>query len=392
MPVSLFALFSLNFGLYSINGDAKLYLTFVQRLCGDVPDSAPNVYGFGIGLLSAPFYALGRLVQMSGVAGSFGSALPIASLTLASTAFVVLAWVLSSILLRRLGMPYPELSVALAVLGTPVWYYASFQPLYAHPADAALFALIALLTLTLWRQPSTRHAVMTGAAIALAMTVRPFNLALLVGLCGVLAARARFSNAIAVGATAVTAYGLLLLIPVLAHAQFGGLGVSSELGFYPLSPLKMLFTDHRGLFVWTPVSFLAVVGVGIALRRRDLDGYLIALSSMVTCLLLFYMGFKVWDGGWSFSSRFLASPVAFYAIGISLLFSFVQKGRRTLLICFAVLCAAWSVFVGMNHAFGFADQPDGAIAIVRPYIVGARPPAEFVKRAWAYSRVRHVVE
>lgn len=111
-----------------------------------------------------------------------------------------------------------------------------------------LFALIALFTFTLWREPSTRQALITGAAIALAMSVRPFNLGLLMGLllglCATLAAYSRFTEALAAVAGTVGASVVLLMIPVLARASFAGVGVVSQLGFYPLSPLKMLFTDH----------------------------------------------------------------------------------------------------------------------------------------------------
>lgn len=58
VPVSLFLIASLNFGFYRITGDATLYVAFVQRLFGDLPRGNAYVHGFGIGLLSAPFYAL----------------------------------------------------------------------------------------------------------------------------------------------------------------------------------------------------------------------------------------------------------------------------------------------------------------------------------------------
>lgn len=57
------------------------------------------------------------------------------------------------------------------------------------------------------------------------------------------------------------------------------------------------------------MTLLAVIGVARALQRREYDGYLVALTSMVAGQLAFHMGFEVWDGGWSFSSRFLAAVV-----------------------------------------------------------------------------------
>lgn len=392
IPVTLFAVVSLNFGSYKIAGDATLYFAFVQRLFGDLSRGVPLAYGFGVGLLSVPFYAIGRLAQSSGVAGSFGHALPAAAMTIGSVTFVVIAWVLSSILLRRLQLPYPELCVTLAVLGSPVWYYASFEPMHAHPPDAALFALAAFLTLDLWRRPSSALALAVGATLAVAMTVRPFNMGALLGLCSALLAYARVRDAIFTAAGAVVTFALLLLIPLAVGADFFGLAAIGELGFYPLSPLRMLFTDHRGLFVWTPVTLLAVIGMAIQLAQRPRDGYFVALSAMAGGILVFYVGFTTWDAGWSFSARFLAGLVPFYAVGLSLLLGATSGRRRHMVMATAVVATAWSIFLGMNHAFGFADQPDGAISIARPYVTGQRSPADFAQRAWAYSRVRHVVQ
>jgi hypothetical protein len=392
LPVALFALFSLNYGFYKVAGDARLYFAFVQNMFGDTPMAVPAAYNFGVGLLSAPFYALGRLAQASGVAGAYGSALPVAAMTIASIAFTVIAWVLSSTLLRRMRLPHPEFCAALAVLGSPVWYYASFEPMHSHPPDAALFALIALLAFELWREPTPWRAVAVGGAMALALTVRPFNVGALMGLCAVLIAHSRVHDAVLVTAATVAGAAVLLIVPWATGARFGGVSVVSELGLYPLSPLRMLFTNHRGLFVWTPLTLLAVAGIAAAIVRHDADSFIAALSAMAAGVLVLYAGFKVWDGGWSFSARFLSSLVPFYAVGVSLLLRANHGIRQTAVMAVAVLATVWSMFLGMNHAFGFADQPDGAAQIVRPYLSGDRPLSAFVQRAWAYSRVRHVVD
>jgi hypothetical protein len=48
--------------------------------------------------------------------------------------------------------------------------------------------------------------------------------------------------------------------------------------------------------------------------------------------------------------------------------------------------SAWSVFLGMNHAFG-ASQGDGAFTVA-----AERSPGAFAHRAWSYSRIRHLLE
>lgn len=391
----LFALFSLNFGNYKVFGDGTHYFAFVQRLFGDRPDAGG--YNFGVGLLNAPFYAIGRLGRALGVAGGLSHALPAAAITLASIAYVLCAALLCAWLIERLGLPRPGLVVTAAVFGTPVWYYASFSPSHSHAADAAVFTVATVLLLGLWRRPTTQRAVAVGMVLGLAVAVRPFNVGVVAGLCVTLLAYRRVRDAVVTGVAAVVSFGLLAAIPLslgLSPMRTASGDPAQDLGFYPLSPLQMLFTDHRGLFVWTPVTLLATIGMVLLLRRRPRDGYLAALTGMAAGLLIMHSAFgarDAWDAGWSFSARFLASLLPFYAIGLAGLLAAAAERARVVVAALVVVAAAWSVFIGMNHAFG-ADQPDGASDIVAAYFDGRRTPRDFVRLTWTYSRIRHVVE
>jgi hypothetical protein len=58
---------------------------------------------------------------------------------------------------------------------------------------------------------------------------------------------------------------------------------------------------------------------------------------------------------------------------------------RAFTLALASACAAWSVYLGLSHAFG-ASQEAGAVGVAT-----AHSPRAFVHLAWAYSRIRHVV-
>ena len=195
----------------------------------------------------------------------------------------------------------------------------------------------------------------------------------------------------------MTAYGILLLAPLalgtglLTRADGSSVGSRGDFGFAPLTPVRMLFTLHRGLFVWTPATALAVAGFVLLIRRHHgvERTFLVTLGAMVVALLLMNVSLTWWDGGWSFSMRYLASPLALYAIGLGGLLA--SAGRRLrLLVAVIAVTVAWSLFLGMNHAFG-VSQRDGANDIVALYVHGQRTPGDFVRTAWNYSRVRHLV-
>jgi hypothetical protein len=381
-----FLLIALNFGAYRVFGDGVGYYSFTQRLFGD--GSNATAYNFGDGIMDAPFYGAAKLV--ASVTGD-GARFEPASITIASITYVVAAGLLSWPILVELELPGRALALAAAIFGTPVWYYGSFSPSYTHAADAAVFSAAAWALLEVWRSPALRWRLGAGAALGLAVAVRPFNAGVTAGAVLALALQRRVRDALAVLASAVVVFLALDAVPFLLgvgsnRLQDGTSVTGAAIGFRPLSPLRMLFTEHRGLFLWTPATLLAVVGLALLLRSHPAHGFLVTLAAMGAGLLLMNVALKPWDAGWSFSARYLASPVALYAVGIAGLLASTRAAAHAAAASLTAACIAWSLLVGMNHAFG-ATQQDGALQVAT-----IRGPSAFGRLAWAYSRVRHVVE
>jgi hypothetical protein len=384
-----FAVFSLNFGAYRVFGDGEDYYSFVQRLFGD--RASGSGYNFGVGLLNAPFYAAGRAVRALVGAGSVATHVLPASITIASIAYALVAMAAVSYLLGRLGLGGRGFVVAAATFGSPLWYYASFSPSYTHAADAAVFSVA---TLAAYRAltDDARWFVAFGALLGLAVAVRPFNAGVVAGGVAALFGLRRARPALVTGGVAVATFLVLALIPLALgtglRTRASGEEVASGdavFGFAPATPFKMLFSDHRGLFVWTPVTFLGVVGIVLVLRQRHNHPFLIVLCAMSAALLAMHVSLLWWDGGWSYSMRYLASPLPLYAIGLGALLD-AAGPRRNAVVLVTVACVAWSLLLGMNHAFG-ASQSDGALEVA-----AKRSPSAFVHLVWSYSRARHVVE
>ncbi len=113
----------------------------------------------------------------------------------------------------------------------------------------------------------------------------------------------------------------------------------------------ILFSPGRGLFVYSPIFLLALVGAGLAWRRNG-DALLRWLSVGVLLVILVYSKWYVWWGGHSYGPRLLAdlSPILtlfLYPLGDRL-------GRSKFLSLVFVVCLVWSVGA---HAIG-AFLPD----------------------------------
>jgi hypothetical protein len=107
----------------------------------------------------------------------------------------------------------------------------------------------------------------------------------------------------------------------------------------------MLVSDRRGLFVWCPVALLGAIGYIRLLRtrRRDRDG-LLAAALMAFTYTIAYVSFPAWDGGWSFSQRYLTSMFALVAMGLGALVDWHPRPA----LAGASIAAAWTVFLAFN--------------------------------------------
>jgi hypothetical protein len=376
----LYALFALTFASFQVKGDAESYFNLLRRFFGERPDFS-FAYQFGSDFWNWPFFLLGK-----GLGAIFGAepktfhvTFEEISITLAANvAFLVILW-LGWRLLRELGLPHGPAILFTTTFGSPLFYYVVFEPGSKHAVDTLVILAALLVLLRVFRGAGDRAIVGLGALAAVSLDVRWANIAFLAPLAVSLWLVRRRAAVIA-GVTAAMLAPALYAIPALrgvsyfvpsyfpesgqtsagVHPVIGG--VSNPLnGFDPLIPLKMLFSIHRGLYVWTPLTAIATIGFVLAVmhehepvRRRFLQTLLAASVS----LLLVHAIWGQWDGGFAFSTRFLTSLFPLFLIGIA------ELVRRVGVFLYAPLaiCVAWSLLLAFVHVIGYAGitQRDGA--------------------------------
>jgi hypothetical protein len=278
----------------------------------------------------------------------------------------------------------------LTAFGSPLFYYVIFEPAYKHAVDTLFLTLAVLLLLRASRRVDMRDAVWLGAVAGVSFNIRwanaPFFFVFLVA--AFLAGRKRqalvgLGFAVLVGA-AITVLpalrGIDYFVPSYfpkshgavhdalgAHGIIGAAGTSNPLnGFDPLIPLKMLFSFHRGLFIWTPLTFAMTIGFGLAvyrLRKTSFFGPLATLAVAALALLLAHIVWGDWDGGFSFSSRFLTGLFPLFLIGMA------ELVRRQAAVAYAIAVAgaAFAVTIGFVHELGYdgISASDGINAHLR---------------------------
>lgn len=393
IAVAAFTLFALTFVAPSVHDDGIYYFYFLRRLFG--VHTPAEAYQFGSVFWTAPFWLVSQLVAVRGQfdyyhAGEMGTAV-------ASSAAVLVTMYLGWSILKQLALPRGPAVLLLTVFGTPLWYYGVASPSYKHAADTlyATAAFWCLLRAT--ELPARRYLIGAGAFLALLLATRYANAGLLVGALLMFAPR-RWRQGLPVLATTTAALALVLFVlPVVRGIPYhrppdmpttmigsdglltGSVSVREALGVGPVSlannarldllaPYKMLFTLHRGLFVWTPLTAFATVGFLLLLRRdRRNRRFLLGLGCGALALLevhVFYGG-GLWDGGGSFSERFLTALFPFFLVGSA---EFVRRTRR-LGVALLTLCAVFSVFVGLVQFNGYRNESsrDSVVTIVTSF-------------------------
>jgi hypothetical protein len=244
--------------------------------------------------------------------------------------------------------------VLLAGLATPLAHYA--KTFFAEPLAGLAFAAFFLLAIRASRRERGRwHLFGAGLALGLCVLAKIAHVVLL-GPAGafvvallwrrvrsfarpghpsaVLASLGSFAAGVALPLAGIAAYGT---------ARFGTwfeTGYGDEAAMWTTPFLEgfagMLVSPGRGLLVFAPLLWLALVGTPRFARRFPLEAGFIGLSLLA--LLCTYARWHMWEGGWCWGPRFLVPVLPLLLLPlVGLLEGFAAWPLRTRLACGGVV-------------------------------------------------------
>jgi hypothetical protein len=329
-----------------------------------------NLHPIGPALVWAPLYAaadgLARLTGRAtdGDSAPYRNAAALAGL-LAGWLGLVCAYRASS----RLAGRGPALLATLALgFGTFLYWYLAWAPTMAHAPAFAASALVVLLALRPWpaeRGPALRHAAALGAACGLTALLRWADILIaLVPLCVAVPRLRRRSErrpllleAAVFATTALLAFAPQLLVWKRLYGSY--LTVPQGRAFLAGEPAwsGVLFSPHHGLFAWSPLLYLGVVGLLLGLWQRPafaLGGLLLLLA-----LARVNAGTADWWGGAAFGGRRFDAALPALGVGLAWALAALTRalGRRPL-AGVALLIAAgigWNLLLARQYRSGTWD-------------------------------------
>ena len=390
VALGLYLLFAVTFASFRVSNDGLVYFDFLRRLLGEHVKGV--AYQFGVAYFNLPFYLGGRALQELGVGSIFGAPPPQAAIAVASNVALVLTLWLGWRLLQRLYLSAGPAVLFLTVFGSPLFYYTAFQPSYKHAVDALAVTVLALLLLLAVERLDDRVALGIGAVLAVLFSIRYANVGLVPAAALPFLVR-RDGRRFGLATLALVVTGAVVFaipaargirfkrgsevairasVHVEPQVQLAGVlpsgntlckGYSYHLslrqclhnkfGIWPIgrAPVWMLFSVRRGLFLWTPLTALSLVGFALAFSSRPQHRRYLAVLALSALSLVWVHALwgDFWTNGFSFSQRFLASLFPVFLVGVAEL---VRRWRQWA-VAALTLCALFSVYVGFNHFIGY---------------------------------------
>jgi hypothetical protein len=393
-----------NYGGLPIRGDGSGYYVYLPaallahdltmsrtaaRSFGGSPESIPGVrfartsvplgypgqhayldqYGVGEAVLIAPFFAVGYALAVVGNAPRDGYSWPFqAAASAAGLVYMLIGLALLAALLRRwFSLRTVVVSLLALTFGAAVFEYGTNDATMSHAYSFFAIALVLHLTLRVWERPAPGGAVALGVALGLVGLIRMTNLTVV--LFCLLFGVERRSDLKSRARTLLRRYGLVLagvaaflvvLSPQLAYWHritgewvtdpYRGAGEHLEL----LHPhlIGVLFSVRKGLFFWTPLLVLAVIGLPF-LRRTARPLFVPAVVYLPVAIWV-VSSWTIWWYGGSFGMRALIDEAPVFALGLAALVETVRGvvGRRVLMgaVALTTLLAVHGMLAYWVHA------------------------------------------
>lgn len=352
-----------------------------------------NKYPVGVAIMESPFFFAAHLISLfrDAVTGSV-TATGYSNLYQYMVLFGgVFYWMAGTVLLYRLLTGYLGFSKKVSLLacvvityGTNLFHYASYDACFSHVYSYFLFNLF-LYYLCWYEEREAEHhnkwwhTCLFGFFAGLIFMCRNTNILFVLTYVfyGVRNWRTLKMRAVAilrpVRVVPIVLTGFVTIFPQLlywhlATGHWFAYSYGSET-FYWLAPElgNFLFSVKKGLFFWSPVLLLSLVGMIVAFRERER----LYTGLMVFFLLIVYVSsaWWMWYYGGSFGQRVAVDFMSLFVVFTAVVFEWVEaqrlkrnRGYRLAAVGaygYCGICIVWNL-ICMSAYWYRVLPPDGA--------------------------------
>ena len=321
-----------------------------------------NQWPPGCALLWAPFFLIAHVLTLIAhllhiPADTSGySPLYAAAITFGTSIYGFFALLLCFRMLRKLFPPMVCFSAILALwLGTPFFCYQFYFPSMAHVCSAFTVTVFVFLWLRWRAEKKYEDWILLGAAAGLMVMTRTENVVLLVLPIVEMLGRMKRGQRLKQSGVALifAAAAIVFFTPqMIVWKMLNGNPLSSFQGSVNIlwsnsHPFEVLFSSYHGLFSWSPILLLAVIGWFLYAQRDVVasNAFIFAFLALLyvnSCLIW-------WWGVGAFGARMFVGLFPLFALGLA---AFFRQVPRALSAVLSTLCVAWTILLLCQYLTG----------------------------------------
>mgnify|MGYP006893249134 CR=1 FL=1 len=292
-----------------------------------------NKYFCGTAVAITPFYLGGHAIATLSDYEADGYSFPyVVSVTLAALfyLFVGLLFLLKTLTLYEVNERAKSLVILAACFGTNLFYYAIVEPGLSHIYSFAFVSMFVYFAKRYLTSHQKKYILLSAALLGMIVLIRPVNGLIILSLPFLAGSFAQLKLAfqklfegwrialVGIG-IGILILSIQLIIYKLSTGHFFIYSYGTD-RFYFWHPhmIDMLFSYKKGLFLYTPIYFIAFLGMCVIWRKRKFEALaFFGFFLLLTCVL---SSWWMWYYGGSFSSRVYVEylPVFMLLLGISL--------------------------------------------------------------------------
>lgn len=300
---------------------------------------AINLHTLGNSLLNAPFFLVAHAISIAGnyptdgfsilYTGAFNMGSVIYSFFGSAILFHVFTKYLS---FKKVDSFLAVLSISIA---TPLLVYSFYVPSFSHAHNFFAVSLFLLIWIKYRDQNNLKYWIFMGSCAGLIMMIRLVDVVFVILpiIDLILFKRDKIKNIF----KKISHIGIYIVFVILAFSPMmyvwtilygepipsplpvdqafeqGGLDRTFMNWTNPFV-LEFLFSEHRGLFLWSPIFLLAIAGYYFLYKKHKQ----LSIMAMIMTVIVFYIHSAPfdWEAGGAFGQRRVADISPFLAIGL----------------------------------------------------------------------------
>jgi hypothetical protein len=301
-------------------------------------DKVFDKYTAGVALAQLPFFISAHIyAKLTGFSADGYSAPYQICITIAALFYLFMGlWFLNLMLATYKIKPINRILVLICcVFGTNLFYYTVGEPGLSHVYSFAFVNMLVYNARQYFAKGASDYLVKAGIAIGMIFLIRPVNLIILPGILVFADNRQNFISKIKLLRQklfpllfALLCFSLIASVQVAiyliqtGHLWFYSYG-NESFDFSRPEIINILFSYKKGLFLYTPLYLISLLGLFFMYRKQKL-----ATISLPIFLLFFTYIVSSWWNWWyggSFSSRVYVDILVFFMMPLAFLMEAIKK-------------------------------------------------------------------